>query len=259
MKANLLAILFALTLVGCSGAGSADEQFRRIVEAGRVETWRSASLPKLDRALAVCALPAVATMTKAACSARFDEFLVILEARSSCNGWELPMCKRLEKLIETGPPALGERINRYQMDGGNDDFDWYRSPRNELLESLFGLDDRVALLQMAVRRHAVILGLMVLLFGVAWWLSVRYRLALEEVELKRVALRAELANIRMAERQAEAEAAQLQKQSRELEVEAERRRLDLERYRIDCEQARCRDEKRRRLSAERARVLRYFT
>lgn len=169
------------------------------------------------------------------------------------------MCTRLQKLIETGPLALRQRINRYPMQDDTDDFDWYRSPRNDLLESLFGFDDRIALLQMAVRRHAVPLGLIALLIGVAWWLSVRYRLALEEVELKRVAMHAELASIRMSERQAEVEAAQLLKQSRELEVEAERRRLDLERYRVDCEQARCRDERRRKLSAERERVLRYFT
>lgn len=260
MSKHLLVIMLVMLLAGCSGSGQVDQEMeiRSIIEAGRVTNLRAPALNKLERALIVCEQTALARMHRSGCAAREDELAIFAEARFYCTGIALPMCVRVHGIIAAGPPAFAERVARYTGYDEGEEFVWYRPPFNPLLESLFSVDDRLMLLENAIRQNAIVLVLLALLIGAAGWLSDRYRRHLEQEELKIIDRKAELASIRLSEQRLQAETAQSRERARQLELQAVERSLEFERYRDQCRHEERGAQKRQQLSSERKRILQIF-
>lgn len=254
----LVFIVLATLLAGCSGSGQVDQEIRATIEAGRVISWRTPPLNKLEQALFICDQPTLVKGHRSGCAARQDELAVFTEAILDCSDLELPMCVRARGIIAAGPPAFAQRIDRDTGYDIRENFVWYRSPYNPLLESLFSLDDRLALLEKAIRQHATVLVMLALLIGAAWWLTDRYRRHLEREERNLIDRKAELASIRLSEQQLEVEAAKTLARARKLELQTAERRLELERYRDQCQREQREVERRQHLSSERAMILRMF-
>lgn len=254
----LVVIILSTLLAGCYGSSQVGQEIRSTIEAGRVTNWHAPSLHKLEQALFVCDQPILAKGHGSGCAARADEAAVFAEAMFDCAGLALPMCLRVRGMIAAGPTAFVQRIARFTAYDEGEVFRWYQPPHNPMLASLFSVDDRLALLQIAIRRHAVVLGMLALLIGAAWWLTDRYRRRLEQDELIIVDHKAELARIRLSEQRLEAEAAQSRERARNLELRAIERRLELEKYRDQRQYEQRETERRQHLSIERERILRMF-
>lgn len=220
MKKYIEVICLVLMLYGC--ADSESEQYHKavqsVIDGGRVISWRSPSLHKLNEALAACELDGMSTRFRISCNSRHSELTELRNAFSDCSRHDLPMCSALLKLLTDGPRELFVKVISGVKWNREVDFHWYSSPQNRVLNDLFGPADRYELLKLGISENAVSLFLVSFLFGLLLWVAIHVVLEVQRHESKQEERKAEALQLQLAIRSCELEESRRVERMRQLEL-----------------------------------------